>query len=251
MQHGGLGLNADPHGPFHGPLAHAYACGAHIQVAGGGEWNNPVGCACCGPEQKRAGLYEDWGIGSPDDWRRQTESLIGDRDSNFAASVLLELRRVSSQAVGQPIDPGVWRDGIAHMCWQHGIDEASYRQWVDLARLILSYEERFTADGLLPPGAIVPSIKAWDFGRGANMARWGVQCGYSDMHTSQTYAVHASEQARRHYATWAEFSASYILGRCLHFDNGEFGHWYTTPLDVHHLMMSHPQSPWLHVPFRG
>src|SRR5690625_2655549 len=40
----------------------------------------------------------------------------------------------------------------------------------------------------------------------------------------------------RPYTSWAEFSAGYILGRCLHFDDGEFGHWYTTPLEVHHTM---------------
>ncbi|GAB3452181.1 hypothetical protein GCM10027570_30090 [Streptomonospora sediminis] len=244
-----LGLNADPYGPFHGPLAHAYACAVHIQVANNAAWNNPAGCSCCTPEQKRAGMKEDWGIGSPADWRRQQDSLIDDQDSNSPAGVLLDLRRVASESIGRQVDPGTWRGAIARMCQQRGIEHAVYEKLVGLAGMILHYEKRFTADGLLAPGGFVPAIKAWDFGRGANMARWGVQCGYTDMQTSQWYAVRAGEQARRYYATWSDFSAGYILGRCLHFDDGEFGHWYTTPLEVHHLMMSHPQSPWRNVPF--
>ncbi|QBI55767.1 DUF1266 domain-containing protein [Streptomonospora litoralis] len=58
------------------------------------------------------------------------------------------------------------------------------------------------------------------------------------------------EQSRHHYLTWAEFSAGYTLGRCLQYDGGEFGHWYTTSRDVHHMMVNHPASPWLHIPFR-
>jgi len=245
-----LDLHADPYGPFHGPVAHAYACAVHIQVANDAAWNTPNGCSCCTPRQKRAGLEKDWGISSPDDWRQQQESLIGDRDSNSAASMLLELRHVASQEARRPIDAGLWRGVIASMCQQRGIEQAVYERLAALAGMILHYEKRITAAGLLPPGGIVPSIKAWDFGRGANMARWGVQCGFTDIQTSQWYAVRASEQSRRYYTSWAEFSAGYILGRCLHFDDGEFGHWYTTPLEVHHTMTAHPQSPWAHIPFR-
>ncbi|GAA1762122.1 hypothetical protein GCM10009834_19730 [Streptomonospora arabica] len=250
MQGSRLALNADPYGPFHGPLAHAYACAVHIQVSNEAAWNSPGGCSCCTPEQKREGLREDWGIESPDDWLQQAEALVGG-DSNAPAAALLELRMVSSQAVGRPIDAGLWRDAIARMCQQRGLDNAVYQRLIDLAGTILDYEKRFTADGLLPPGGIVTAIKAWDLGRGANMARWGVQCGYTDMQTSQWFAMRASEQALRYYTTWWDFSAGYILGRCLHFDQGAFSHWYTTPLEVHHLMMTHPQSPWLNLPFRG
>ncbi|MBV2362073.1 DUF1266 domain-containing protein [Streptomonospora nanhaiensis] len=250
MRRQGLGLKADPYGPFHGPLAHGYACGVHIAVMNGAPWNSETGCTCCTPEEKRGDLSRDWGIEGPDDWRGQAETLLDDRGSNPVAGTLLALRRQAAQYLnGRPVDPGTWRSAIGDWCRHNGIDTGTYQQLVGLAGMILDYEKRFVADGLLPPGGYVTAIQAWDFGRGANMARWGVQCGYTVLQTAQWYVVRAGEQARRHYASWADFSAGYVLGRCLHFDNGEFGPRYTEPLEVHHVMMSHPQSPWLNLPF--
>ncbi|MFC3994881.1 DUF1266 domain-containing protein [Nocardiopsis sediminis] len=244
-------LIADPQGPFHGPLAHALACAVHIAVNAGVAWNSPnQGCTCCTkPKQKRKMLKRDWGIDSAEDWRSTAETLLSDRSSNSTAALLLGMRTQLAQQYRQPIDARTWRDAFSAWCRQEGITDNGYQQLLGLMGMILDYEKRFTADGLLPPGGFVSGIGAWDYGRAANMARWGIQCEYTDPPTMQWFATRASEQARRHHASWADFSAGYILGRCLHFDEGEFGSWYTTPLAVHQTMMSHPQSPWLHMPF--
>ncbi|WP_435845038.1 DUF1266 domain-containing protein [Streptomyces flaveolus] len=52
------------------------------------------------------------------------------------------------------------------------------------------------------------------------------------------------------YRSWQDFSAGYILGRCLHFDEEDFGSWYTDMVDAHRILMSDPGSPWLNIPFR-
>ncbi|MFE3638559.1 DUF1266 domain-containing protein [Streptomyces sp. NPDC059168] len=51
------------------------------------------------------------------------------------------------------------------------------------------------------------------------------------------------------YKSWRDFAAGYILGRCLHFDDEEFGNWYTDMVDVHRVLMPDPESPWLTVSF--
>ncbi|MET7801860.1 DUF1266 domain-containing protein [Streptomyces decoyicus] len=43
---------------------------------------------------------------------------------------------------------------------------------------------------------------------------------------------------------WEEFAAGYILGRCLHFDDEQFGHWYTEMLHAHQVLTTHAESPW-------
>ncbi len=243
-------LSADPNGPFHGPLAHAFACAVHISVNNGALWNSPNrACGCCDVWQKREGLAEDWGIESPDDWRRQQESLINGASSNASASLLLEIRHRIAWQTRAPVPPGSWYQAIAGWCQENHRDNA-YQQLVALAGMILTYEDRFVVDGLLPRGAVVNDIRAWDTGRGVNMARWGVHCGYADARTAHWYAVRAGELSRQYYSSWMEFSAAYILGRCLHFDRGEFGFRYTDPLAVHRAMMTHPQSPWLNLQFR-
>ncbi|WP_371131936.1 DUF1266 domain-containing protein [Streptomyces sp. cf386] len=49
---------------------------------------------------------------------------------------------------------------------------------------------------------------------------------------------------------WQDFSAGFILGRCLHFDNDKFGSWYQDMVAVRRILMSDPGSPWLNIPFR-
>lgn len=247
-----LDLIADPSGPFHGPLAHAFACAAHISVISGAPWNSPDrGCDCCDAQRKRAMLVEDWGIESAAGWQQQVESLLDGESSNQVGDLVLRLRQQAAAQSGQPVHPQVWYQSVAAWCQANGQDPSVYQRLVGEAELILRYEQRFAADGLLPPGGVVHDIRAWDLGRGANMARWGVQCAYADPRTAHAYAVRAGELARQFYAAWADFSAGYTLGRCLHFDEGKFGRRYTEPLSVHHTMMSHPQSPWLHIPFRS
>lgn len=246
-----LDLPTDPNGPFHGPLAHAFACAVHISVSNGAPWNSPDrGCSCCDAWQKREGLAQDWGIDSPAAWGQQQEALLDGTSSNQLASLLLQLRQQVAWQNGAPVQPAMWYQAIAGWCQQNGQDNSVYQHLLGAAGMILEYENRFVADGLLPSGGVVNDIRAWDLGRGANMARWGVHCGYVDPRTAHWYAVRAGELARQYYGSWAEFSAGYILGRCLHLDNGQFGVRYTDPLAVHHTMMAHPQSPWLHVPFR-
>jgi hypothetical protein len=247
-----LDLLADPNGPFHGPLAHAFACAVHISVHSGAAWNSPDrGCDCCNARAKRKVLVNSWGIKSADDWRTQQEALIDGHSSNETAGVLLDLRRQAMAQTGSPLPPQAWYQLIAELCRQNGLDNAAYQHLAGTAQLILAYEQRFVHDGLLPPGGLVHDIRAWDLGRGVNMARWGVQCRFADLTTGHAYAVRAGELSRQVYGSWAEFSAGYVLGRCLHFDNGEFGSWYTEPLAVHHTMVTHPHSPWLHLPFRS
>ncbi|WP_067963363.1 DUF1266 domain-containing protein [Nocardiopsis trehalosi] len=243
-------LIADPYGPFHGPLAHAFACAVHIAVDSGAPWNAvDRGCACCDAKRKRKTLQEDWGIASSDDWRKQQEALLDEDGSNGVAAMLLSLRTGLARQYGRAVDARTWREAIKAWSAQAGHDVAVYQRLLGEAGMILDYEKRFIADGLLPPGTFVTSINAWDSGRGANMARWGVHCRYTDLPTSQWYAVRASEVARRNHASWTDFSAGYILGRCLHFDQGEFGWRYTDALAVHRVMTTHPQSPWLNMPF--
>jgi hypothetical protein len=52
------------------------------------------------------------------------------------------------------------------------------------------------------------------------------------------------------YDSWQDFSAGYILGRCLHFDGEEFGEWYSNMLEAHRILTTDPGSPWLNIPWK-
>lgn len=110
---------------------------------------------------------------------------------------------------------------------------------------VARYEERYRADGLLADGKFVHTVAAWDYGRAAGMARWGLGARYCTQQETEDAASRASSAGRASYRSWEEFSAAFILGRCLHFDQEEFGEWYQNMLRAHEILTTDPASPWL------
>src|SRR6185503_12764397 len=105
-------------------------------------------------------------------------------------------------------------------------------------------EERLRADGVLPRDGHVTSVLAYDYGRAVNMARWGLLAGYCDRQTAESCVLKAGELSRRTYTSWASFSAGYVLGRVLRFDDGEFGSYYDDSVIGHRVLEHAPTSPW-------
>lgn len=114
---------------------------------------------------------------------------------------------------------------------------------------IARYEARFRADGLLPEGGFVQSVEAWDYGRASGMARWGLAARLCSLQETEAAVVSAGRLVQVNYRSWENFSAAYILGRCLHFDEEEFGEWYETALATHRALTGDPASPWRTLPW--
>lgn len=82
------------------------------------------------------------------------------------------------------------------------------------------------------------------------MARWGLGARFGTVQEAEAAVIEAGRKASLSYRSWQDFSAGYILGRCLHFGEEEFGDWNTDMADAHRILMSEPGSPWLNIPFR-
>ncbi|MFF1690467.1 MULTISPECIES: DUF1266 domain-containing protein [unclassified Streptomyces] len=106
------------------------------------------------------------------------------------------------------------------------------------------------ADGILGEGRYVRSLDAWHLGRASKMARWGLGARFGTIEEAESVVVQAGRSAMLSYRSWQEFSAGYILGRCLHFDEEEFGDWYEDMVSAHRILMSDAGSPWLNIPFQ-
>lgn len=115
---------------------------------------------------------------------------------------------------------------------------------------IARYEARFRADGLLAEGKFVRTVEAWDYGRASGMARWGLAARFCSLDEAERAVLRAGRSAQANYRSWEEFSAAYILGRCLHFDDEEFGEWYEDMLTAHRILTTDPESPWLTLPWK-
>ncbi len=240
-------LVSEPRGPFFGPLAHGFACGAHIPIHNAYAWNvlaDPV----ASHQETRESLEESWGITSVEEWREQVDCLLAGKNVGPDTDHLLHLRRDLIGRYGR-CDLPMWRHAINQWGQWRGLTPEQLKELTDSAGVIIRYEARFRADGLLPPNWIVNSVLGYDFGRAVNMARWGFGGRFCDQRTAETIVLRAGELTRQYYTSWPDFGAGYALGRVLRFDNEEYGHMYDSVLGPHRMLMGDPASPWRHIRF--
>ncbi|MEU8307116.1 DUF1266 domain-containing protein [Actinomadura sp. NPDC048955] len=228
-------LVTDPGGAAWGRLAAALAVGAHLAVGNGVAWNRLADRD--GARDDRVLLERDWGVTDSEGWREQMDALLDARNSDPAIQMVLDRR-------GRGTGKRAWQEAIVAWCGERDISEQTVREVVELSEAVLRYEARFRADGLLPPDGRVESVFGYDFGRAVNMARWGLNAGYCDEEEAEKRVLTAGHRAHQVYGSWQEFSAGYVLGRMLRFDEGEFGEWYERSLTGHRVLAEDPGSPW-------
>ncbi|MGI5195189.1 DUF1266 domain-containing protein [Streptomyces sp. CA-288835] len=219
---------------------------------------------------ERKTLQQWWGVTSSAEWQHQQRTLLALDGANPVWEFALSLRRAIARDFGGYIDTSYWRD-VAAKVLRHrdsgetvitsdGVTKADPRPEAETeARIkgvqhligrITRYEARFRADGILDENRHVTSVDAWDLGRASGMARWGLGARYCGLKEAESAVIEAGRAAARSYRSWQDFSAGYILGRCLHFDDEEFGEWYEDMVSAHRILMSEPGSPWLNIPFK-
>lgn len=238
------GLVAAPGGPFYGPLAHGFACGAHIPVHVSRPWNgldDPLHDYL----DDRESLADSWGVVTPQDWSRQVEYLLAGLNTGPEVDAVLDERRRLLARPGH-FDTETWRRATAERARAQRLPED---ELVALVGVITRYESRFRADGILPPDGMVTSVSGYDFGRAVNLARWGHGAGFCDRRTAEAVVLRVGELCRRHYSSWADLSAGYVLGRVIRYDDEQFGHLYVSVRGPHRLLMTDRSSPWWNLPF--
>lgn len=242
------GVVSAPAGPFHGPLAHGFACGAHIPVHVSSPWNvleDPVRDY----RSNRESLADSWGITTAEDWSRQVRYLLAGLNVGTETDAVLNVRRMLVRQQGY-VDQAGWEEGVRRWCRSQKTSAEDTAELVRTVGVVLRYEDRFRADGLLAPNTVVNSVFGYDFGRAVNMARWGFGGRFCDYPTAESVVLRAGELCRQHYTSWADFSAGYALGRVIRFDEEQHGHMYVSVLGPHRLLVSDRSSPWWNIPFR-
>ncbi|POX37478.1 hypothetical protein C3486_28220 [Streptomyces sp. Ru73] len=239
-------------GPLTGPLAHGLACGGHLAVHNQVLWNE-VGEVYDDYPGDVECLRDSWGVTDREGWQEQLTYLLRGENSPPHPEFALRVRNaLLAERPGRPVDPEEWRGLAVADVRERGGDERDAAAVREAVGRILRYEARFRADGLLTPdgpGSVVTSALAYDYGRAVNFARWGLGARYAGQEETEAAVVRAGELSRAAYSSWAGFSAGYVLGRALRFDEESFGHMYASALSPHRILMGHPESPWRAIPF--
>jgi hypothetical protein len=102
------------------------------------------------------------------------------------------------------------------------------------------------ADGIWEADAAAapPDVRAWNYGRAVNLARWAAATKLCDMDEARETVERAGRLAAAACRDWREFSAGYILGRLLHFDDTGRATYYRSVRKVHRILTEDPASPW-------
>ncbi|WP_405701840.1 DUF1266 domain-containing protein [Streptomyces sp. NBC_00069] len=257
-------------GPLRGPAAFGLACGAHLSVRNGLFWN-ALGYHGEGYTKEREKLREYWGVTTREEWLLSTERLLTADMVSAVWEFTLRIRTALAQEFAGPVDVEHWRHATEATLRANAERAAEPRitpEGVTVARprsaaevegevagvqrvigRIARYEQRFRADGILGEGRFVRSVEAWDYGRASQMARWGLGARFGTLREAEDAVVRAGRVCRLAYRSWEDLSAGFILGRCLQFDEEEYGHWYTDMAATHQALMSDPGSPWLNIPW--
>ena len=229
----------DKQRPTTGELATALAVGAHMSLGHGVSWNALKDDANSA-QKIYANLKNQWDVNSPAQLRECLDGLLDDETGDPIADFVLKVR--------QP-EPDAWRAAVTEAARSQGVPETTIAEMTATVDRVLGYEERFRADGLLPPDGQIKSLLAYDWGRAVNMARWGYKLRWISEQQAQEYVLRAGKQAFARYGSWTELSAGYAMGRVLRFDNDEFDVWYATVLEAHQVLTTDPASPWLTLPW--
>ncbi|KOU61080.1 hypothetical protein ADK57_28490 [Streptomyces sp. MMG1533] len=238
-------------GPLHGPLAHGLACGTHLAVHCQVLWND-VGDVYADYQADVEGLRESWGTTDRGRWQQQLTYLLEGRNSPPHPEFALNVRReLAVHHPGAHADPEVWRAVSVELLRDRGAGQADIAEVLEAIGQIVRYEARFRADGILPPDGWVTSALGYDYGRAVNYARWGVGARFAEPAEAEQAVLAAGELCRETYTSWEAFSAGYVLGRALRFDEESFGHMYSSALTPHRILTTDPASPWRHIPFRS
>ncbi|MEU9111434.1 DUF1266 domain-containing protein [Streptomyces sp. NPDC048483] len=236
-------------GPLDGPLAHGLACGTHLAVHNQVLWND-LGDVCGDYRGDVSILRDSWDVVDRARWLGQLNYLLEGRNSPPLPEFALMVRReIARRQPGAHTDAPFWRRTTAANLHERGADEESIAETMSLIGQIVRYESRFRADGILPPDGYVTSALGYDFGRAVNFARWGLSARFTDVPEVEKAVIRVGELCRKHYSSWEEFSAGYILGRALRFDEESFGHMYSSALSPHRILTRDPASPWRNIPF--
>ncbi|MBO0652932.1 DUF1266 domain-containing protein [Streptomyces triculaminicus] len=246
-------------GPLQGPVAHGLACGAFLMVNNNELWN-AVAHHGSGYGTERRSLERWWGVTSRAKWLEYVEDLLQGRMVSSTWEFVLRVRRSIAREYGGPVEVAHWREiterVLRHNAVESGAEPGDPSIAAEVGRLqqligrITRYEARFRADGLLADGKFVRSVLSWDYGRASAMARWGVAARFGSVAEAEAAVVRAGRVSQATYNSWHDFAAGYALGRCLHFDEEEFGNWYQGVLEAYRLLVTDPQSPWLNIPWK-
>ena len=234
-------------GPLHGPVAHGLAVGAHLAVHNGLLWND-LGAAYEGYGTDRARLRDPWGVMNRAAYQETLEALLATRLVGRRHESVLRIRHALAGRLGRTPTAPEWSASLTEALTRRRSTPSDAAEAHEAMRLVVTYEDRFRADGVLGAGERVDTLAAFDHGRAVNVVRLALGARLCDPREAEQAVLRIGALAGQAYGSWAEFSLGYSLARVVHFDADDpSGAKYAQSLAQHRILLQDPDSPYRNI----
>ncbi|MFT4028514.1 MAG: DUF1266 domain-containing protein [Protaetiibacter sp.] len=180
-----------------------------------GPWNDPTAPDL--DEKQKQRLVEQWGIATRDEWLANIERLVTERRRRDVWVLCLAIRGEAAQQLSRPPKTREWVAAIA----EAGGDKRDARTFVAAVEYLEQETRKLAGRDALPPSLITTTFDGYAIGQAVALTTWGVALGHTDVPEARAIIHRINAEARPGFASWAEFGLSYVVGRVMHWSDGQ------------------------------
>jgi len=210
-------------------------------------WND-LGAAYEGYGTDRARLRDPWGVMNRAAYQETLEALLATRLVGRRHESVLRIRHALAGRLGRTPTAPEWSASLTEALTRRRSTPSDAAEAHEAMRLVVTYEDRFRADGVLGAGERVDTLAAFDHGRAVNVVRLALGARLCDPREAEQAVLRIGALAGQAYGSWAEFSLGYSLARVVHFDADDpSGAKYAQSLAQHRILTQDPDSPYRNI----
>lgn len=212
----------------------AVACGADLAFQNGQYLNDLT--TGLSKQDCRQLLSTWWDIDSKEELLETTTWLFNEGHRIAYDTIWLAINTVSIKESKQFI-----REYVA----ANKLEEADYMEKLRNMRDALElFREKQVIDQDTQPDMLI-----WDYARVINLARGGFDAGYISREEALALIMACVPNIRKMYTSWKQLSISYQFARCVW--NGTDGTDLDAMLTGMQVLLTHPKSPWITLPWHS
>ncbi|MFT4234394.1 MAG: DUF1266 domain-containing protein, partial [Microbacterium sp.] len=182
-----------------------------------GNWNDPTANLLTG--KLRDTLVEQWGLHSREDWLANIDRLVKTRRRRDDWVLMLGIRKDLAATLGREPKPREWTKAII----EAGGNKREATTFVNTVGTCEVCLRKSAGKKWIPADNFVTTFDGYAFGQAVAVVTWGVALGFAEVGEARRLIHEINDVARPEFSSWVEFGSSYIVGRVMHWSDGQLG----------------------------
>ncbi|KRC62442.1 hypothetical protein ASE14_00975 [Agromyces sp. Root81] len=180
-----------------------------------GHWNDPTASHLT--EKWTARLVDQWGVDDRESWLETIDRLMKERRRREVWTLYLAVRADLIEQLGRAPKTKEWLSAITEA---GGTDKRSAKAFVNAVEQLEQETRKAAGKGVVTPATVVTTFDGYAFGQAVALATWGVALGHATEAEGRAIIHEVNAVARPAFSSWPEFGLSYVVGRVMHWSDG-------------------------------